>query len=241
MPLRILSLLILAGALMSAAVHAQENETKAKPTGEQSIKPGINEKFLDPELKVADWVARFETESREVFASRHQIVKAMKLKAGDRIADIGTGTGAFVEPFALAVQDSGWVYAIDIAPKFIERVGKLSQERKLDNVTPVLGGEKDIRLAPGTVNKAFICDVYHHFEFPKQSMASIHRALKPSGELILIDFERIPGVSREWTLGHVRAGKDEFRKEIVDAGFEFVEEVKIEGFKENYFLRFRRR
>ena len=57
---------------------------------------------------------------------------------------------------------------------------------------------------------------------------------------MVIDFERIPGVSREWTLGHVRAGKSVFRQEIEQAGFEFVEEIPLEQFEENYFLRFRK-
>jgi hypothetical protein len=47
-------------------------------------------------------------------------------------------------------------------------------------------------------------------------------------------------VTRDWLLGHVRAGKQVFRKEIEDAGLTFVEELKIDGFKENYFLRFRK-
>jgi hypothetical protein len=55
--------------------------------------------------------------------------------------------------------------------------------------------------------------------------------------LVVIDFERIEG---KWTMGHVRAGKEVFRKEIEDAGLTFVEEVKLEGLKENYFLRFRK-
>ena len=61
----------------------------------------------------------------------------------------------------------------------------------------------------------------------------------PSGTLIVIDFDRIPGKSREFILGHVRAGKGVFRSEIEAAGFEFVEEVELDGLKENYFLRFR--
>jgi hypothetical protein len=58
--------------------------------------------------------------------------------------------------------------------------------------------------------------------------------------LVLIDFERIPGQSRPWIIDHVRAGKQEFRKEIEAAGFELVEEVPITGFQENYCLRFKR-
>jgi hypothetical protein len=56
--------------------------------------------------------------------------------------------------------------------------------------------------------------------------------------LVVIDFERVKGQSRDWVMGHVRAGKDVFRAEIQDAGFDFQEEKVIEGFQENYFLSF---
>ena len=55
--------------------------------------------------------------------------------------------------------------------------------------------------------------------------------------MIVIDFERIPGKTRAWTMGHVRAGKNVFSREIKDAGFALVEEKVIDGFKENYFLK----
>ncbi|MFK7777096.1 MAG: SAM-dependent methyltransferase, partial [Gimesia sp.] len=73
------------------------------------------------------------------------------------------------------------------------------------------------------------------------SLASIHKAMVPGGKLVVIDFERIPGKSRDWTLNHLRAGKATFRKEIEKAGFEFVEEVNVPALKENYYLRFRRK
>ena len=56
--------------------------------------------------------------------------------------------------------------------------------------------------------------------------------------MVVIDFERIVGKTRPWILGHVRAGKKVFRKEIEDAGLQFVEEVSLDGLEENYFLRF---
>lgn len=207
---------------------------------QESVKPGINESFLDPNLNVDEFVARFEVESREIFSSRESILRLLDLKVGDRIADVGTGTGLFVEPFSERVGREGWVFALDIAAPFVQRVGRLAEMKGLGNVTPVLCGEDDVRLPPASLDVGFLCDVYHHFEFPRQSLRSLHRALRPGGTLVVIDFERIPGVSREWTLNHVRAGKDVFRKEIEEAGFEFIEEVKVPGFAENYFLRFRR-
>ncbi|MEW4455743.1 methyltransferase domain-containing protein [Bremerella sp. JC817] len=229
--------LLAIAALLSLAGWSQAQEKPATT----SVKPGINDSFLDPNLDVEQWVNRFEVESREVFLAKDEIVERLKLSPGDRIADIGTGTGLFVEPFSKAVGDQGWVYALDIAPKFVERVEKLAEARKLTNITPVLCGQNDIRLAPGSINVAFICDVYHHFEYPAASLASIHKAMSPGGKLVVIDFNRIPGESREWTLNHVRAGKEVFREEIEKAGFRFMGEVEVPSFKENYFLQFERR
>ncbi|QDS97554.1 class I SAM-dependent methyltransferase [Adhaeretor mobilis] len=230
----------LAIALLTVLASKGSCQAVATPEKPTSVKPGINDSFLDPNLDVDDWVARFEVESREIFRARDKIVTLLKLTAGDVVADIGAGTGLFVEPFARAVGPTGQVLAIDIAPAFVERVSEIAKTKKLPNVTPVLGGEDNVRLPPESIDVAFICDTYHHFENPQASLASIQRALKHGGQLVVIDFERIPGVSREWTLGHVRAGKGTFRREIEQAGFEFVEEALFEELEENYFLRFRK-
>ena len=93
-----------------------------------------------------------------------------------------------------------------------------------------------MKLPPKSVDLVFICDTYHHFEFPFKTLASIHEALRPGGQLVLIDFHRIEGKSREWVLGHVRAGQEVFVKEIVVSGFKVV--ARRSFLKENYFVRF---
>ncbi|MCA9197734.1 MAG: methyltransferase domain-containing protein [Planctomycetales bacterium] len=209
--------------------------------GEQSVNPGINDRFLDPALDIKEWVERFEVESREVFGNRDRVLAAMQLKPGMIVADVGAGTGAFTRVFSKAVGPEGWVYAVDISPKFLEHISSKSAEENLGNVSAVFGSAKSINLPPASVDVIFICDTYHHFEYPESTLASINKALKPGGVLVLIDFERIPGKSREWTLSHVRAGKDVFRQEVEAAGFALLEEVKVEGFEENYFLRLQKR
>ena len=203
-----------------------------------SVRPGINKRFLDPKLNVAEWLGRFEIESREVFAHRADVVKACGIKPGQHVADIGAGTGFFSRLFAEAVGSEGKVSAVEIAPRFLEHITLKARENRVTNISTVLCSDRSVKLPPESVDVAFVCDTYHHFEFPSSTLASIHRALKPGGTLIVIDFERIPGKSREFILSHVRAGKDVFRGEIESAGFELVEEVDIPGFKENYFLRF---
>lgn len=206
---------------------------------EQSVKPNINTSFLDPNLDVDKYVKRFETESREVFAKRSAIARACGMSAGQAVADVGAGTGLFLDFFARDVTKEGRVYAVELAPKFVERLKKRSVARNQPHVEVVQCTERDVSLPAASVDAVFTCDTYHHFEYPSATLASIHRALRPGGTFVIVDFERIPGKTRKWLLDHVRCGKEQVIREVTGAGFELVEEVPL-GFKENYFLRFRR-
>ena len=208
---------------------------------EESVKPGINNDFLDPNLDVDAMVQRFEVESREIAAQRSGIADALGIREGMSVADIGAGTGLFMEPLATKVGAGGTVYAVDVSPRFVEHLQDRAQNLGLDQVKIVLCTERSVELAPSSVDVAFICDVYHHFEYPKSTMATVHDALRPGGTLVVVDFERDPAFRDGWALEHIRAAKEVFSAEIQDAGFELVEEVAIEGLTANYFLRFRKR
>ena len=220
--------------------YIKRNQAAPKMGEEESVKPGINRSFINPNLDVDTFIKRFEIESREVFLGREKILAACEIEKGDTIADVGAGTGLFTRLFSVEVGDQGWVYAVDIAPRFIEHINKDAAKHQLTNITGVLCAENSINLPSNSVDVVFICDTYHHFEYPKSTLASIRRSLKDDGHLIVIDFERIKGQSRAWLMDHVRAGKDVFQNEILESGFTLDEEKKIDGFQENYFLKFRK-
>lgn len=238
-------LTFLVGLLLQTACYAQDDQPKqsspaAIASPAESIRPGINKKFLDPELKVEDWVKLFEVESREVFSARNNLLDALDLKPEMHVADIGAGTGLFTTLFADQVGPKGCVYAVEISLPFLKHLRDLAREHQQQQVIPVLCDEDSVRLPYQTIDVAFTCDVYHHFEYPQATLKTILSALKPGGRFVVVDFEKIPGVTREWILGHVRADKQTVKKEIEQAGFEFVEQKKVAGFQENYVLVFRK-
>jgi ubiquinone/menaquinone biosynthesis C-methylase UbiE len=206
----------------------------AETAQDKSVRPGINDNFKNPDVK--KYIGTFEGESREIFTQRGEIVAACKLKPGMAVADIGAGTGLFSRLFATEVGDKGKIYAVDIAPNFLEHIRNTCKESGITNVETVLCTDKSAELPPASVDLVFICDVYHHFEFPYRTLDTLHKALKPGGQLVVIDFHRIEGKSTPFIMGHVRAGQDVFTKEIVTSGFRQVGEEKL--LKENYFVRF---
>lgn len=204
---------------------------------EESVKPGVNDAFKDPD--VSEWVKKFEGESREVYLKRKEIVAACGLEMGMAVADVGAGTGLFTRLFAEAVGKEGKVFAIDISPKFLEHIDTSAKQFGLTNVQTILGTDHSLELAANSVDVVFICDTYHHFEYPARMMRSIDTSLNEGGRVVLIDFHRIPEKSSQWVLSHVRAGQEVFEKEITELGFQKTSEAH-DLLHENYFVVFQK-
>lgn len=231
--MRRFSLLLLAVALVSCSFSFAQPAAVAVPEG-------INARFLDPEMNPEEWTQRFERDGREAYEARNQILAALGLEPGMRVADVGAGTGLFTVLFSDAVGDEGWVFAVDIAPKFIEHIATRAQSAGINNITPVLCDEDSVNLPADSIDLAYVCDTYHHFEHPEKTVTSIYKALRPGGRLVVVDFIREEGVSSEWTLSHVRAGKEVFKGEVLSTGFELADEPKLQALNENYLLVFRK-
>ena len=224
------------GLLVAAGCAAQQPVQQPAATATGSTDPELNSRFYDADP--ADWAQRFEGESREIYRQRNSIVAASGAASGMTVADVGAGTGLFTMLFARQVGPGGRVIAVDISKPFLASIAKRAAEAGQKNVSTLLGTHTDVRLPAGSVDIVFTSDTYHHFEQPVPVLASIRQALKPGGRLIVIDFERIPGVSAPSTLEHVRAGKETVINEINAAGFRLLGEVTNAGLKQNYYLIF---
>lgn len=201
---------------------------------EPSVAPGINAPYAKPDFE--RWQAVFEGEGREVYAKRQAIVAALKLQSGMTVADIGAGSGLFTRLFAPLVAPEGKVYALDVVPEFVEAIQRQARQQGLGNVVGLVNPADSTSLPPHSIDLAFVCDTYHHFEYPQTMLASIRQALRPGGQLVVIDYQKVPGLSSDWVMGHVRAGKQTVIQEIEMAGFRLVDDSPL--LTENYFLRF---
>ncbi|MGE0385184.1 MAG: class I SAM-dependent methyltransferase [Gammaproteobacteria bacterium] len=224
-------------AMRGAAADAGAPATAGR---EANVAPAINEPFKSASLDPGTWAERFTGESREVYTARMEILKALALKPGEHIADVGAGTGLYVKLFAEAVGPGGQVYANDIAPKFLAFIAANAARDGLANVRTVLGTDRSANLPAASLDVIFHSDVYHHFEYPMTMNADLHRSLKPDGRLYVLDFEKIEGVTTPAMMAHVRAGKAAVTAEIEAAGFRLVEQIAVPGLRENYLLYFRK-
>ncbi len=202
-----------------------------------SAHPGINTPYRSRDAATR-WARTFERDGREVHDHRAQIVRALDLRPGMAVADVGAGTGLFTLAFAEAVGPTGTVYAVDIIPAFLAYIRTRVKQAGHSHVKLVQANDRSAELPPASVDLIFMSDAYHHLEFPQHVLANLRQALRSGGSLWLIDFQRDTN-SPAWVRRHVRAGKAEVLRELSLAGFEMVEELHL--LRENYVLHLRAR
>lgn len=132
----------------------------------------------------AGWLERPERIEEE---RPDEVVKQMKLRPGDVVADVGAGTGYFTFRFARVVME-GKVFAVDVQHEMLSILEKRKRELGIGNVVTVQSTETDVRLPEGTLDVVFFADVYHEFSHPREMMESIVKALKPGGRVIQIEY-----------------------------------------------------
>ena len=145
------------------------------------------------------------------------------------------GRQVYLRAFCAWCEERDLVYAVEITEPFLDYIQKTCREQGIENVVCVHSKVDSAELQPESIDRAFLCDTYHHFEYPFKMLGSIHRALRPGGRLFIGDYRKQEGVSPSWVFGHVRADKKTVIEECGKAGFKFLDEVDL--MKIHYLIR----
>ena len=130
------------------------------------------------------WLERSEREKEENVS---KLIKNMRIKSNDVIADIGAGSGYHTFRMA-SLAPNGLVYAVDIQTEMLMAIENKKTFSEISNVETILGTEKSVQLPKNSVDKILMVDVYHEFSFPVEMISSMKNALKSNGELFLIEY-----------------------------------------------------
>ncbi|MCX2741724.1 class I SAM-dependent methyltransferase [Pontibacter anaerobius] len=179
--------------------------------------------------------AWLERESREEQDKASVAIENMGLRPNSVVADIGAGVGYYT--FRIAPKmPNGKVYAIDVQDEFVAALKERAAERGLTNVEVVKGGSQSINLPENLLDLAFMVDVYHELEYPKEMLQDIHRALKPDGILLLLEYRAEDPDVQVKELHKMSV--EQITKELGANGFELHRQVDM--LPRQHFLMFRK-
>ena len=152
---------------------------------------GIGKFYLGREIahvmgghEAADWLERPERAEEE---KPDLLLKTLKLKPGDVVADIGAGTGYFERLLARAVGDSGRVYAEEIEPPLVAYLAERARSEGTPQVVPIYGAPADPRL-PGDLDLIFLCNVYRYIDGRRAFFRRLLPNLARSGRVAIVDW-----------------------------------------------------
>ena len=183
---------------------------------------------------LSDRVASMERAQRDEWQKPDQVLKALDLKNGDVVADIGAGSGYFSRRFARAVAPDGKVYAVDVAGDILDYLKQRADREGLRNIVTIVSQPVDPLLPTNSVDWAFFCDTTHHIEHRVYFYRKLLPALKPHGRMAIIDY---PPDS-----GHAPHKPEELvpRSQVISeaeqAGFRFIRDFQFLPY--HYFLIF---
>ena len=118
-----------------------------------------------------------------------RLVTALKLEAGQTVADIGAGRGELAVALAREVGPSGRVYATELESDRLRDIREATQSAGLKNVSVIEAHATRTNLPDRCCDALVLRRVYHHIENPQLMNASLRQSLKPGGLLAILDFD----------------------------------------------------
>lgn len=163
--------------LLGLLVAALACSSKDEPTRERASSEG-DTRAVEDTLREQ---ARFDAERRP-----EKVIEAMAIGPGDRVADVGAGTGLLTVHLARAVAPSGTVVATDIDGAVLELLHSRLSAAGLDEVVErrVVGAETP-GLEAGAYDAILLAEVDHYFTEPVAWLRAATEALEPGGRIVI--------------------------------------------------------
>jgi arsenite methyltransferase len=158
----------------------------------------------------------YEGFNREQWQQRDRVIQSLQIRPGDRIADLGSGSGYFVFALAKAVGPTGKVYAVDVDEEMNKLVAENARKEGVNNVEVILARPDDPRLPSAGVDLIFTSNTYHHIDKRVSYLANLRKYIRPDGRIAIIEFDRRGWLEGLWS----HYTPSEFiKKEMEQAGY----------------------
>ncbi|HET8565920.1 MAG TPA: methyltransferase domain-containing protein [Solirubrobacterales bacterium] len=156
---------------------------------------------------------RFWVEAPHPLITRERLREVLRPQPGERLLEIGVGTGYYSLGLAEWVAPGGTLELFDLQQKFLDHVMRAAEERGLSNVLPTQGDATDLPYEDASIDAVALTAVLGEIPDRAAALREIRRVLKASGRLVVGELFGDPHFTTRGSLQRLAA----------EAGFELVE------------------
>lgn len=128
---------------------------------------------------------RFFVEAPHPLITRDRLRQILEPQLGERVLEIGPGTGYYTLDLAEWVGPDGAVEIFDIQQEMLDHTVERASERGISNVHPMLGDARSLPYEDDSFDAAALTAVLGEIPDPDAALREINRVLKPGGRLIV--------------------------------------------------------
>ena len=186
---------------------------------------------------VQQWVSVFDDPARDAYQKPAELVRALRIRPGMRVADVGAGTGYFSRYLSNAVGANGTVFSADTEPELVRHLRERAEKEETANVVPILASPDNPRLPHGGIDLVLLVDTFHHIDHRVAYFGRLRATLAPAGRVAVVDWQK-----RETPVGpelEHRLAREQVVDEMRAAGYALVGEPDVLPYQ--YCLVFRPR
>jgi ubiquinone/menaquinone biosynthesis C-methylase UbiE len=119
------------------------------------------------------------------FLSRNRLLRMLAPAPGERVLEVGPGTGHYTLEIAHHLEPEGQLNALDLQPAMLAELKRRAHARGLSNLVPVQGDAQQLPFPDAAFDAAFLVATLGEVPDRDRALRELRRVLKPGGRLIV--------------------------------------------------------
>lgn len=128
---------------------------------------------------------RFWVEAPHPFITRSRLLAALDPQPGERILEVGPGTGYYTLDVAKKLESEGSLNVFDLQHEMLDHTMQRAQTGGVSNIVPLQGTVEALSYPDESFDAAFLVTVLGEVPDQDKALGELHRVLKPGGRLIV--------------------------------------------------------
>ena len=128
---------------------------------------------------------RFWVEAPHPFITRDRLREILEPRAGERLLEVGPGTGYYSLPAAGWLSPGGSLDVADVQPEMLEHTMRRARETGIGNITPTRADARELPFADDTFDGAYLVTVLGEIPDQDAALRELRRVVRPGGRIVV--------------------------------------------------------